>query len=108
MTQRQLTALALSGVFLLACALVLAAQEPQIVGADELAKIVPAAFYYDGLSAPTQMRNASAVRFPPKRHVIAALVDTSGYASSVREKQLRLDASALLTPCGLAMRRFDE
>jgi Tfp pilus assembly PilM family ATPase len=25
----------------------------------------------------------------------------------VREKQLRLDAPALLTPCGLAMRRFD-
>lgn len=28
-------------------------------------------------------------------------------APSVREKQLRLDAPALLTPCGLAMRRFD-
>jgi len=27
--------------------------------------------------------------------------------SGVREKQLRLDAPALLTPCGLAMRRFD-
>ena len=26
---------------------------------------------------------------------------------NVREKQLRLDAPALLTPCGLAMRRFD-
>jgi len=25
----------------------------------------------------------------------------------VREKQLRLDAPGLLTPCGLAMRRFD-
>lgn len=29
-------------------------------------------------------------------------------ASSVRDKQLRLDAPALLTPCGLAMRRFDK
>ncbi len=29
-------------------------------------------------------------------------------ASGVREKQLRLDAPALLTPCGLAMRRFDK
>ncbi len=27
---------------------------------------------------------------------------------NIREKQLRLDAPALLTPCGLAMRRFDE
>jgi type IV pilus assembly protein PilM len=29
-------------------------------------------------------------------------------ASGVRDKQLRLDAPALLTPCGLAMRRFDR
>jgi len=29
-------------------------------------------------------------------------------SSNVREKQLRLDAPALLTPCGLAMRRFDR
>lgn len=29
-------------------------------------------------------------------------------AGGVREKQLRLDAPALLTPCGLAMRRFDK
>jgi len=28
-------------------------------------------------------------------------------ASGVREKQLRLDAPALLVSCGLAMRRFD-
>ncbi|MGE5336381.1 MAG: pilus assembly protein PilM [Gemmatimonadota bacterium] len=27
---------------------------------------------------------------------------------NIRDKQLRLDAPALLTPCGLAMRRFDE
>jgi len=29
-------------------------------------------------------------------------------ADSVREKQMRLDAPALLVSCGLAMRRFDE
>jgi type IV pilus assembly protein PilM len=28
-------------------------------------------------------------------------------SSSVREKQLRLDAPAMLVSCGLAMRRFD-
>jgi type IV pilus assembly protein PilM len=27
---------------------------------------------------------------------------------NIREKQLRMDAPALLTPCGLAMRRFDK
>lgn len=29
-------------------------------------------------------------------------------SAAVRDKQLRLDAPALLTPCGLAMRRFDK
>ncbi len=29
-------------------------------------------------------------------------------AANLRERQLRLDAPALLTPCGLAMRRFDK
>ena len=28
-------------------------------------------------------------------------------AETIREKQLRVDAPALLTACGLAMRRFD-
>jgi hypothetical protein len=32
------------------------------------------------------MRNSAAARFGEKRHVIAALVDTSGYSSDVRAK----------------------
>ncbi len=64
----------------------LAAAQTVILTGEELNKVVPAGFYYEGLAAPTQMRNAVAVRFGEKRHVIAALVDTSGYASSIREK----------------------
>ncbi len=79
---------------LIACALALvllpylnlAAGQPVILTGEELNKVVPAGFYYEGLAAPTQMRNAVAVRFGDKRHVIAALVDTSGYATSIREK----------------------
>jgi hypothetical protein len=67
-------------------AVVTGAEEPRILAGEELAKVVPAGFYYEGLSAPTQMRNAAAVRFAAKRYVIVALVDTSGYATSVREK----------------------
>jgi hypothetical protein len=48
--------------------------------------VVPAGFYFQGQSAPTQMRNAVAARFGSKRFVIAGLVDTSGYATDVREK----------------------
>ena len=56
-----------------------------LVGA-ELTRVVPPGFYFEGLSAPTQMRNSAAVRFGAKRYVIAGLVDTSGYAADVRAK----------------------
>jgi hypothetical protein len=52
----------------------------------ELTRIVPPGFYFQGLSAATQMRNAAAARFGDKRYVIAGLVDTSGYAADVRAK----------------------
>ncbi len=52
----------------------------------ELTRVVPPGFYFQGQSAPTQMRNAAAARFGAKRFVIAALVDTAGYAADVREK----------------------
>src|SRR6266403_5879285 len=56
-----------------------------LVGA-ELTRVVPPGFYFQGLSAPTQMRNSAAARFGSKRYVIAGLVDTSGYAADVRAK----------------------
>jgi len=57
-----------------------------VLGGAELTRIVPTGFYFQGLSAPTQMRNSAAVRFGGKRYVIAGLVDTSGYAADVRAK----------------------
>lgn len=67
-------------------ALVLFAQQPAILGPDDLGKLVPGNFYFGGQLAPTQMRNAVGVRFSAQRHFIAALVDTSGYATSIRDK----------------------
>ena len=66
-------------------AFAVAAQERAVVltGAD-LTRVVPPGFYFQGLTAPTQMRNAAAVRFGTKRYVIAGMVDTSGYAADVR------------------------
>jgi hypothetical protein len=52
----------------------------------ELARVVPPGFYFQGLSAATQMRNAAAARFGSNRCVIASLVDTSGYAADVRAR----------------------
>lgn len=56
-----------------------------LAGAD-LTRVVPPGFYFQGLSAPTQLRNSAAARFGTNRYVIAGLVDTSGYAADVREK----------------------
>ena len=57
-----------------------------VLAGAELTRIVPPGFYFQGLSAPTQMRNAAAARFGDKRYVIAGLVDTSGYAADVRAR----------------------
>jgi hypothetical protein len=83
--------------FWIACwALAVAVSLPTMVRAQEhsavvlagpqLTRVVPSSFYFQGLSAPTQMRNAVAARWGTNRYVIAGLVDTSGYAADVRAK----------------------
>ena len=57
-----------------------------VLAGAELTRVLPTGFYFQGLSAPTQMRNGAAARFGSKRCVIAGLVDTSGYAADVRAK----------------------
>ena len=67
--------------------LLVAAQDRATIltGAD-LLRVVPPGFYFQGLTAPTQMRNSAAARFGANRYVIAGLVDTSGYAADVRAR----------------------
>ena len=62
------------------------AQDALLLDGSALTRVMPTSFYFEGLSGPTQMRNATAVRFGEKRHVIVALVDTAGYSSEVRAK----------------------
>lgn len=59
---------------------------PAILSGAELTRVVPPGFYFQGLSAPTQMRNSAAARWGRNRYVIAGLVDTSGYAADIRAK----------------------
>jgi hypothetical protein len=74
---------------LVACSTVLVAMAQEravvLVGA-ELTRVIPPGFYFQGQSAPTQMRNSAAARFGKTRYVIAGMVDTSGYSSDVRAK----------------------
>src|SRR5689334_3868994 len=55
---------------------VAAQQSPAILTGAELTRVVPSGFYFQGLSAPTQMRNSAAARFGRDRYVICGLVDT--------------------------------
>ncbi len=76
-------------VLVIACSMpvVVAAQDQAaILSGPELTRVIPPGFYFQGLSAPTQMRNSAAVRFGTNRYVLAGLVDTSGYAADVRAK----------------------
>ena len=78
-----------AAILVLAASLSLAAQAQDavtVLTGAELTRIVPPGFYFQGLSAATQMRNAAAARLGDKRYVIAGLVDTSGYAADVRAK----------------------
>lgn len=52
----------------------------------EMAKLFPAAVYYRGQSAPTQLRNSGGVKFADGHYVLASLVDTSGYSTAVAAK----------------------
>ena len=52
----------------------------------ELPGIMPPGFYFEGQSAPMQMRNSAAARLAEKRNVVAGMVDTSGYSTEIRAK----------------------
>ena len=57
-----------------------------IMTGAELRRVVPAAFYFQGQSAPTQIRNSAAVRFGANHHVLVGMVDTSGYSAEIRAR----------------------
>lgn len=104
--RRALTAVA-SLALICSIASVVAAQERAVVltGAD-LTKVVPPGFYFQGLTAPTQMRNSAAVRFGNNRYVIAGIVDTSGYAADVRARYegfLITDSAVSINGSGLSV-----
>jgi hypothetical protein len=77
---------ALIAALLLAAGSAVAQERPTVLTGAELTRVVPTGFYFQGLSAPTQMRNSAAARFGKDRYVISGLVDTSGYSADIRAK----------------------
>jgi hypothetical protein len=61
-------------------------QSAGILSGDDVKKVAPSTFFYRGQSASTQLRNCAGIRTGEKKYVLAGLVDTSGYASSVAQK----------------------
>jgi hypothetical protein len=59
---------------------------PTLVGGSDLKKVVPDTYFFRGLSATVQERNAGALKYPDGLLVIAALVDTSGYSTDIKAK----------------------
>ena len=56
-----------------------------LIAPEQLEKLLPPSVYFQGQSAPLQLRNAAGVK-TVSGIVWAALVDTSGYSSGVRER----------------------
>ena len=63
-----------------------ASAQATILHAPEASKLVPDSVFYAGKSANTQARNSAGIHFADGHYVLAVLVDTSGYSSSVQEK----------------------
>ncbi len=71
---------------------------PVLLTPAQLEGLLPASVYFRGKSAPIQLRNAAGVRFGAEGYVLAAIVDSAGYASSVQETyQLYLITERALT-----------
>jgi hypothetical protein len=57
-----------------------------VLNSDELKKVVPAEYFYRGQKASVQMRNAGGFQLADGKMTLAALVDASGYATSIQQK----------------------
>jgi len=53
---------------------------------DELKNVVPAEFFFRGQKAPTQLRNSTGFQTSEGKITFGALVDVSGYSTSVQQK----------------------
>jgi hypothetical protein len=57
-----------------------------ILNAADAARVIPATVFFRGQVASVQARNSAGVKLPDGMFVLCALVDTSGYSTSVQQK----------------------
>ncbi len=58
----------------------------QVLSGDQLKKVIPNTFFFSGQVATVQARNSTGFKNSAGKHVLAGLVDTTGYATSIAEK----------------------
>jgi hypothetical protein len=58
----------------------------QVLAEDALKKVVPGSFFFAGQTAQVQIRNSVGLKNATGKLVLAGLVDTSGYSTSIQEK----------------------
>ncbi|MGA7291607.1 MAG: hypothetical protein WBW85_03610 [Terriglobales bacterium] len=73
-------------LWMIVAAALVAQAGAQVLTGEQVQKIAPSAFFYAGQSASVQMRNTGGVKNSAGKLVLAGLVDTGGYATSVAEK----------------------
>ena len=61
-------------------------EKPAVLTADQLKQAVPSVYFFRGQSATVQIRNSGGLRVGKDSLVLAALVDTGGYATDVKQK----------------------
>ena len=63
-----------------------AGKEVILKAAEITPKLLPENVFFRGQTAPVQLRNSTGVRFSDDLYTLAAIVDSSGYSSGIREK----------------------
>jgi hypothetical protein len=77
----------LAGLILALLSLAAAQQASKhVLTSDELKKAVPEEFFFWGQKASVQLRNAVGFQLADGKMALAALVDASGYSTSVQQK----------------------
>lgn len=57
-----------------------------LLSPDELKKVIPTDYFFAGQKAPTQLRNSAGLKTAGGKMTLAALVDASGYSTSMQQK----------------------
>ncbi|SPF32938.1 conserved exported hypothetical protein [Candidatus Sulfotelmatobacter kueseliae] len=81
----RLALLGVLGIALLSTAVAQQASK-HVLSGDELKKAIPAEFFFAGQKATVQLRNAAGFQLAGSKMALAALVDASGYATSIQQK----------------------